>query len=207
MSIYQLGYAYVMTRTGHKETGSSLRIIAGSLKGRRIQFSGSGIRPTGDRVRETLFNWLNGRLVGVRCLDLFAGSGALGIEALSRGAAESVFVERQRPVAEQIKANLSELGCTGSRVVVADAFRSDPALFGVFDVVLLDPPFDSPGLADLCKLLETSGCLATDALVYIEVARKSGLPEMPANWQVLRDKTAGQVRFALMQRSCEKSQE
>jgi 16S rRNA (guanine966-N2)-methyltransferase len=185
-----------------KKTGlSSLRIIAGSLRGRRVQFSISGIRPTGDRVRETLFNWLGARVLGCNCLDLFAGSGALGLEALSRGAKSVLFVEKQSKAAAQIEQNLHDFACGGGTVLRSDAHRLHFKSLGLFDLVLLDPPFDSPGLANLCKLLEESGALANDALIYVEVASRSGLPELPAAWTALRQKTAGQVSFALLQRT------
>jgi 16S rRNA (guanine966-N2)-methyltransferase len=170
-------------------------------------FDSGGIRPTGDRVRETLFNWLGPRLAGAACLDLFAGSGALGIEALSRGAARVVFVERQPAAARRIEENLQALDCGNGRVLCGDANTIDLRGPGPFDVVFLDPPFDNPGLADLCKLLETSGSIAADALIYLEVATKTGLPDLPPNWQVLREKTAGQVRFALAQRTEDGRQE
>ena len=197
----RVGYACrTMTRATKNRPVSTLRIIAGSMRGRRIQFSAAGVRPTGDRVRETLFNWLAGRVTNARCLDLFAGSGALGIEALSRGAAEVVFVEQDALAARELRANLTELDCAHGKVVRGDAWRQPLDAFGPFDVVFLDPPFDDSQSADLCKLLETTGCLAPEALVYVEVARKTALPDLPAGWDVLRENTAGQVRYALLQR-------
>ena len=194
-------------KRGAKTTGeSSVRVIAGSLRGRRIRFTSPGIRPTGDRIRETLFNWLAGRLDGTSCLDLYAGSGALGIEALSRGAANVVFVERSRHAAEELATNLQSLGCTGGRVVRGDAWKLPLVAHGPFDVVFLDPPFDSPQIPDLCKLLEASQSLAAEALVYVEVPKQSALPELPPGWQALRENTAGQVRYALLQRHGDRSE-
>ena len=190
-----------MNKPGNRQAESSLRMSAGNLKGRQVNFSAPGIRPTGDRVRETLFNWLGARVTDAQCLDLFAGTGALGIEALSRGAQRVIFVEQQAEAASQIKRNLDNFGSADGKVLQADAYRVDMAALGPFDIVFLDPPFESPELSDLCKLLESSDCLAADALIYIEVAKKPGLPDLPDEWRVLREKTAGQVRFALLQRA------
>lgn len=196
-----LGYALsIMKRVPKSSSDSSVRVIAGRLRGRRVRFSAPGIRPTGDRIRETLFNWLSGRIAETRCLDLFAGSGILGIEALSRGAASAVFVEQDRHAARELQANLVALDVADGRVICADAWQLPLASAGPFHVVFLDPPFDSPRIPDLCKLLESSSCLAETALIYTEVPKQSSLPELPPGWQVLRENTAGQVRYALLQR-------
>lgn len=181
---------------------SVVRIIAGRWKGRRIPIAAEGIRPTGDRVRETLFNWLMPCIADSRCLDLFAGTGALGIEALSRGAGSVVFVERNRSAAKVIRALLADLAGsetdTRVEIIVGDALRVDLAAKGPFDIVFLDPPFDGPHLQDLCTLLEQSGALAPSAHIYMEMDRKQGLPVLPAGWAVSKEQTAGQVRYALV---------
>ena len=179
---------------------AAVRIIAGRWKGRRIAVPAEGVRPTGDRIRETLFNWLSPYLSSARCLDLFAGSGALGIEALSRGANSAVFVEKSRPAARSLSDFLITLGCRSAEVIAADATRLNLAEVGPFDVVFLDPPFDGPQIADLCKLLETAGTLAASAFIYMEMPRRQQLPALPSDWTVEKEKTAGQVRYALASR-------
>ncbi len=176
---------------------SSVRIIGGQWRGRKIEFVPDGIRPTGDRVRETLFNWLAGRLEGMRCLDLFAGSGALGFEALSRGAASVLLVEQNSTAISHLRANRDQLNAP-VEILCADAWSLPFKGGEAFDIVFADPPFDSAETANLCKLLATAGCLAADALIYIEVGRSAALPELPPGWRVLRERMAGQVRYALL---------
>jgi len=181
---------------------STVRIIGGRFGGRRIPVPPDGVRPTPDRVRETLFNWLTPWLAGTRCLDMFAGTGALGLEALSRGAAEAVFVDRDRRTADQLRKILVDLGCQDAKVIVGDAERLACATTGSFDIVFLDPPFGATDLTVLCKLLDSSGLLAEEAHIYIEMNRRQPLPHVPAGWRIIREQTAGQVRFALAERSC-----
>jgi 16S rRNA (guanine966-N2)-methyltransferase len=205
-----LGYAWGAVnahselRTVAKSELSSLRIIAGRWKGRRIHFAPEGIRPTADRVRETLFNWLSPSIRDANCLDMFAGTGALGLEALSRGAVRSVFIEQSRQAVSQLKSNITALGCEGAEVIKADARKLAYAGRGPFDIVFIDPPFDTSGdtagLAKLCTLLESAGCLSAGAHIYIEVAKQAELPSLPTGWDVVRERTAGQVRYALVQR-------
>lgn len=179
----------------------SLRIIAGKWRSRKIQFPDlPQLRPTPDRVRETLFNWLMPVISGARCLDLFAGSGALGLEALSRGAAEVVFVDRDHQVAKYLKDALQLLKSEHGQVVQADAldYLAGPAQR--FDIVFLDPPYQSSLLTPCGEALEATW-LASQAHIYIETARQSAPPHLPENWTVLRDKTAGQVCYRLAQRA------
>ncbi len=177
-----------------------LRIIGGTWRGRRWRFPPSpGIRPTPDRVRETLFNWLAARVPGARCLDLFAGSGALGLEALSRGASHVTFVERNGQAARAIEECLSQWDPARHhdwRVVEAEArtFLRGPAQ--PFDIVLLDPPFDSGLLTGVCGQLELAGWLATDARIYVECAAGHP-PAVPAGWASVRDGQAGEVGYHL----------
>ncbi len=176
-----------------------VRIVGGEWRGRRLPVpAGTLVRPTGDRVRETLFNWLAPVIGGMRGLDLFAGTGALGLEALSRGAAEMCFVERDPQAARAIEETLRRFGCDRGRVVTAEALRYLAGLPRPFDLVFLDPPFGAVALGDLCKLLH-GGWLAGEARIYLELPRAEPLPELPAGWRLLREKTAGQVRFALAQ--------
>lgn len=180
----------------------TLRIIGGSWRGRRLRFPPSPeIRPTPDRVRETLFNWLSGRVPGARCLDLFAGSGALGLEALSRGAAHVTFVECDVRAAREIGARLTEWGAGGrGRVVEMDArgFLAGPA--EAFDIAFLDPPFASSLLSDALARLEHAGWLSPDALIYLERPAHSASPPLPAAWTELRAKRAGEVGYHLYSR-------
>jgi 16S rRNA (guanine966-N2)-methyltransferase len=171
-----------------------VRVIAGNWRGRPIRFpSTTELRPTPDRVRETLFNWLQASVPGAACLDLFAGSGALGLEALSRGAAQVVFVERDRQAAAAVRRTLAEFGATGGSVVEQDAFTFLAGTARAFDVVFLDPPFAQGGLGELCKLLSARGWLAARAFVYIEQAARVAAPELPDGWSGWREMRAGEV--------------
>src|SRR5690554_6941695 len=182
---------------------SSLRIIGGEWRGRRLQFPEvEGLRPTPDRVRETLFNWLQPLISGARCLDLFAGSGALGLEALSRGAAHLEFVDRNRRVTDAIRQHLVLLREEARAVVhVSDAmgFLCTPPK-GSFDIVFLDPPYHANLLAPAAAALESGGWLAEGARIYLECDLRQGLPPLPENWEIVRDGKAGQVGFYLAAR-------
>jgi 16S rRNA (guanine966-N2)-methyltransferase len=173
----------------------SVRIIAGEWRGRRIAIpDGTSVRPTPDRVRETVFNWLRDSLAGARCLDLYAGTGVLGFEALSRGAAAAWFVEQDAALIEALKATGQRLGAT-PHVVRRDtlAFLREPAPAG-FDVVFLDPPYAQP-LDPLLELLPR--WLAPRALVYVERPRSAGLPHvLGAAW--LKQSYAGAVEYGLL---------
>ncbi|PZN34268.1 MAG: 16S rRNA (guanine(966)-N(2))-methyltransferase RsmD [Proteobacteria bacterium] len=176
-----------------------LRIIGGRWRGRRIRFPPvAALRPSPDRVRETLFNWLQPRIVGARCLDLFAGSGALGIEALSRGAAAVLFVDSDARVVRHLQATLEELGASGANALTAEAERFLDGPPQPFDVVFLDPPYGYAGLGALCERL-ARGWLADQALVYLECAADAPLPSLPPGWQVRRAKRAGQVGYHLLE--------
>jgi 16S rRNA (guanine966-N2)-methyltransferase len=178
--------------------GNQLRIIGGRWRSRRLYFPGvEGLRPTPDRVRETLFNWLAPLIEGARCLDLFAGSGALGIEALSRGASEVVLVERQPLAVRQLRQNLARLGEASAQVIQANALVWLGGPSRPFDVVFLDPPFGSNLLVPLCAALEQGGWLAEGARIYLESARDAQKLELPENWRLAREKTAGQVSYRL----------
>ena len=177
---------------------NEFRIIAGRFRHRKLKFPPlPGIRPSPDRVRETLFNWLRERIEGARCLDLFAGSGALGLEALSRGAADVVFVDQERPATEALRAHLKLLQAEGGRVVEAEALawlKSEPR---PIDLVFLDPPYESELLAQACTSL-AQGWLKPKALVYMEYPAERP-PALPPSWQVWRESRAGRVGFSLME--------
>jgi 16S rRNA (guanine966-N2)-methyltransferase len=180
-----------------------LRIIGGAWRGRRLRFPAApAIRPTPDRVRETLFNWLAGAVADARCLDLFAGSGALGLEALSRGAAHVTFVEHERRAARGIEECLAqwdrERRCSW-RVVTADAHGFLAAPGQPFDIVFLDPPFASGALGAVTARLEEGGWLAPEARIYLECPAGSS-PPVPAAWARRRGKRSGQVGYHLYSR-------
>lgn len=182
-----------------------VRIIGGEWRGRKLHFpQAAGLRPTPDRVRETLFNWLQFELAGTRCLDLFAGSGALGFEALSRGAGEVVFVERDAASARAISDMLVQLRCNRGRVERVDALawlERGPLSSKPFDVVFLDPPYGDALLPVLAARLEDGGWLAPGAWVYLEDAAARGEPTLPPGWTLLRSKSAGDVGYHLARRA------
>ncbi|MFZ1640734.1 MAG: 16S rRNA (guanine(966)-N(2))-methyltransferase RsmD [Candidatus Contendobacter sp.] len=185
-------------RGGH---ANQLRIIGGQWRGRRLEFPDvPGLRPTPDRVRETLFNWLAPVLPGARCLDLFAGSGALGIEALSRGAAEVVFVECQPLAVRALRENLARLKAENARVEMADALVWLRQPGKPFEIALLDPPFGQGLLEPACATLEQNGWLAETAWIYLEAAMDQPAPSLPVQWTIQREKTAGAVSYRLARR-------
>jgi 16S rRNA (guanine966-N2)-methyltransferase len=181
---------------------NSVRIIGGRWRGRRVRFASlPGLRPSPDRVRETLFNWLQAEVPGARCLDLFAGSGALGLEALSRGAARVVFVDEAAAVTRPLAALLVELDAGSvASVVRADAFTYLKGKGTPCDLVFLDPPFDRDCLPELFTLLEQQGWLAPEAWIYAERAAHRGPPACPAGWTLWRQGRAGEVGYYLMRR-------
>ena len=158
-----------------------------------------GLRPTPERVRETLFNWLAPIVKGARCLDLCAGTGALGIEALSRGAGSVWFVEHNPVAVQALRQNLQRLKATGGQVSAADARVFLAGLAQPMDLVFMDPPFSLDLWAPMARRLEQGGWLAAGATVYVESPR-SAVPELPPNWLQHREATAGEVRFALYRR-------
>lgn len=179
----------------------TLRIIGGEWRGRRIRFPDEGgIRPTPDRVRETLFNWLMAKIPGSRCLDLFAGSGALGLEALSRGALHATFVERDHGNASSLRETATRLAPGRATVHEADALAWLAGPPEAFDVVFLDPPFTAGLLAEAMRLLEARGWLAADAFVYVEMPAKAGDLVLPAAWRAHRSGRAGAVGYHLARR-------
>ncbi|EKS1844312.1 16S rRNA (guanine(966)-N(2))-methyltransferase [Cronobacter muytjensii] len=175
-----------------------IRIIGGQWRGRKLPVPDSpGLRPTTDRVRETLFNWLAPYLVDARCLDCFAGSGALGLEALSRYAASATLLEMERGVAQQLQKNLATLKSSAGKVVNANTLNFLNQNGEPHDIVFVDPPFRKGLLEETLTLLETRGWLAPQALIYVESEVENGLPPVPASWQLHREKVAGQVAYRL----------
>ncbi|WP_288131900.1 16S rRNA (guanine(966)-N(2))-methyltransferase RsmD [Microbulbifer sp.] len=179
---------------------SQLRIIGGRWRGRKLAFAPiEGLRPTGDRLRETLFNWLQFHLPGARCLDLFAGSGALGLEALSRGAGSVDFVELHRGAAQTLRQQLDLLQAEHGRVhnCPAEMFLTQAALQQEsFDLVFIDPPFAGDLWQETISQLCDASLLAENALIYIESPRDKPVP-VPPGWQLEKEKQAGQVCMRL----------
>jgi len=179
---------------------NQLRIIGGRWRGRKVPFAAlPGLRPTPDRVRETLFNWLAPVIRGSRCLDLYAGSGALGLEAASRGAAGVVMVDHAGEVVGSLREQLAILDAGEVEVIQADVVQWLQGPAQAFDVVFLDPPFRQGLLSETMRLLEENGWLAADAFIYIE-AEKDLRPDLPEGWEIYRSKQAGQVGYQLVRR-------
>lgn len=177
-----------------------LRIVAGKWRGRRLPVADvPGLRPTSDRIRETLFNWLAPRIEGARCLDLYAGTGALGFEALSRGASGVTFVERSPRAARAIQGAAAALGAAEARVHTGDAVRFlQEGGRESFDIVFLDPPFEEDRVGELCRLLDAGHWLVPGAAAYLEQDRTRPAVVLPEGWVTLREKTAGNVRCFLV---------
>jgi 16S rRNA (guanine966-N2)-methyltransferase len=181
---------------------NKLRIIGGEWRSRQIDFyDAPGLRPTPARVRETLFNWLQYDIPGSRCLDLYAGSGALGFEAASRGAKSVVQVENNPDACRALKETAVKLAATQIKIVQSDAFRYLSGDAEPFDIVFLDPPFGLSLTAQTCQWLEDKGWLSQQAKIYVEVeSNLRFLDESPGNWQHLKSKTAGEVGYHLLER-------
>ena len=181
-----------------------VRIIAGLWRGRKLPvLNAEGLRPTGDRVKETLFNWLMPYIVDSYCLDCFAGSGSLGLEALSRQAKQVTFLELDKTVANQLKKNLQTLKTTTEQDQIINQnsleFLKQVQNQPHFDVVFLDPPFHF-GLAEQAiTLLEEKNWLLPHALIYVETEKDKPL-SVPENWQLLKEKNTGMVSYRLYQK-------
>ena len=187
-----------MSRSGAQKQGSNqFRIIGGQWRGRRLGFPDvAAIRPTPDRVRETLFNWLQPHIPGARCLDLFAGSGAVGLEALSRGAASVTFVEQDRRVARRIQEHLQLLNGNGT-VVEQEALSYLRRESAIYDLVFLDPPFGKGLIGEVSRLLEEQGLINNSTLIYLESEQPVTAGELPSGFIIKREKRAGQVWYGL----------
>lgn len=181
-----------------KHSPNRVRIIAGAHRGRRLIFPDlPGLRPTGDRIRETLFNWLQPVIENARCLDLFAGSGALGIEAASRGAGDVVLLDQSSQVIRQLEEDKRLLALNQVTVVQADALQWLERNAQPFDLIFLDPPFAQQLLPKVCEMLEQGGWLKQNGLVYLEDQAGRAFDFLPDGWQMVKEQHAGQVRFGL----------
>lgn len=179
-----------------------LRIIAGHWRGRKLNFlDRQGLRPTPDGVRETLFNWLQADIASSHCLDLFAGSGALGFEAISRGAKKVVMLDRDAATVTELKDNISRLQAEHIQAVCIDAVEYLQVDSQRFDIVFVDPPYQSDLLVRCCALLEQKHWLANHAKIYLECDAHDEFKRLPENWRCQRSKKAGQVGYHLYTRN------
>ena len=180
-----------------------LRIIGGQWRSRQFNFPmAPGLRPTPNRVRETLFNWLAPYVQGAKVLDLFTGSGALTLEALSRGAASALTLDLNAAAISNLRSHLQTLRCEDCQLLLGDALKHlelQPAT--PFDLIFLDPPFSQNLLQPTCILLEEKGWLAERAWIYTESENPPSSLGLPGNWRLHRELKAGQVNYALWQRS------
>lgn len=178
-----------------------VRIIAGRWRGRKLPVANvEGLRPTGDRIRETLFNWLMSDTAGARVLDLFSGAGSLGLESLSRGASELSMIERHPHAAKQLRENLKTLGAENARVIESDAINwLEQNAAQPYDLVFIDPPFSQDLWQASFDKLEAGGYLHSGSAIYVECERNHPL-STPPNWHLHRDKNAGNVSFRLYYR-------
>lgn len=182
---------------------SSVRIISGSKRGSKIHFeSEPGLRPSGDRVRELLFSWLQTSVVGCTCLDMFAGSGALGFEASSRGAAMVCMLEMNRSVVTTLNENIDRLRFDNITVLAADALQAAtyqllPNNDSQFDLIFIDPPFADGLHQSAIELVQHQQLLRPGGFVYVETARRAGELIVPAAWELHREKIAGDVQVRL----------
>lgn len=182
---------------------NQLRIIGGEWRGRKLHFADApNLRPTPDRVRETIFNWLAPMIQGARCLDLFAGSGALGLEALSRGAAFTTFVDNHKKVIQTLQGHLDLLNIHDkAKAMQIDSMKFLKSEAQEYDVVFLDPPYKLELMEKVVPLLEKNGWLKSSSMLYLEIEKRQSLPELPENWQKLKEKTAGEVSYFLFERA------
>ena len=186
----------------NKNTLSKIKIIGGKWKGTNLTFYDEPeLRPTGNRIRETLFNWLQPNIQGSICLDLFAGSGSLGLEALSRGASKCVMVEKNKRVINHLAENIEKLS-SSTELIHDDAlnYLSSKKPSKTFDIVFLDPPFDSTIYESTMRVLELNNWLSRDALIYIEARSDSSMFQIPDNWSLFREQVAGNVSYMLYSR-------
>ncbi len=191
-----------MIKTSPQYPSGQIRIIGGKWRNRKLPVPVSpGLRPTTDRIRETLFNWLMPVIHDARCLDCFAGSGALGLEALSRHAAQATLLELEQSIARQLMNNLTALQARNGQVINTNTLTWLTQPGQPFDIVFLDPPFHKGLLAETAHLLEQQGWLAPDAQIYMEAEAKNPMAQVPDSWRLYREKITGQVIYRLYVRT------
>ena len=186
------------------KSNNQVRINGGSLRGQKIIFSNTqSLRPTGNRIRETLFNWISQYVRNSNCLDLFSGSGSLGIESMSRGARSVIMIEKDHSAFLAIKNSCARLNIKNITIIEADAIKwINEEYKGVtFDLVFLDPPFMSDLVPVCCEILEKNKLLSSPCYIYIETTKKKEVLCIPENWTLLKDKVTGQVAYKLYLRN------
>ncbi len=187
--------------TNLNNTPHQIRIIAGKWRGRKLKVHDmKDLRPTPDRVRETLFNWLAPVIVDARCLDPFAGSGALGFEALSRGAAQVVMIDQSVQLVKLLKEELAQFGADNAEIYCASVPAGLKKTTEPFDIVFLDPPYDSDLLLTTCRYLHEHHFLAKNAYIYLEARQDIKDNQLPSGWRLLKSQRAGQVYYHLAQK-------
>ncbi|MDR3490677.1 MAG: 16S rRNA (guanine(966)-N(2))-methyltransferase RsmD [Gammaproteobacteria bacterium] len=181
-----------------------IRIISGMWRGRKLKVPDlPGLRPTTDQIRETVFNWLQTKIVGAHCLDLFTGSGALGFEALSRGAEQVVMIDQSPVVVANVREQLKLLKAFNAEVYQANVPQGLKPPVRLFDVVFLDPPFGKNLLLPCCFYLEENKYLANNAYIYLESENPIDETDLPSHWKLIKSKKTGQVAYHLAQRIIE----
>ncbi|MEJ6123702.1 16S rRNA (guanine(966)-N(2))-methyltransferase RsmD [Vibrio sp. 2-Bac 85] len=193
-----------LTKENNRKSMSDgfIRLISGQWRGKKLTVKDKqGLRPTTDRTKETLFNWLMHDIRDANCLDCFSGSGSLGFEALSRYCQFCTFLELDKQVAKQLQINLTSLNVENAQIIQGDSLKYlHQTATQNYDVVFIDPPFNL-GLTQPCiEQLEANGYLANGCLIYVEVESSLNTLQIPDNWQLLKEKTSGQVRYQLFSR-------
>lgn len=180
-----------------------IRIISGQFRGRKLPVKDvQGLRPTTDRIKETVFNWLMQDTRGAKVLDCYSGSGGLGFEALSRFAESALFIELDKIATSQLRENITTLKLENAQVIQTNTltFLADNATAQQFDLIFVDPPFRQNLAEKTCLLLENNSWLNNQALIYVEVESELNSLDIPANWLLIKEKEAGQVLCQLYQR-------
>jgi 16S rRNA (guanine966-N2)-methyltransferase len=192
------------TTFSQNKSKNQVRINGGSLRGQKIIFSNtSGLRPTGNRIKETLFNWIGQHVENSNCLDLFSGSGSLGIESISHGAKSVTMIEKNHFAFLAIKNSCARLNIKNVTIIEADAIKwiSEESNGATFDLVFLDPPFMSDLVPVCCNILEKNKLLSSPCYIYVETSKKQKGLCVPENWILLKDKVTGQVAYKLYLRN------
>ncbi len=193
-----------MAKQNKNNRPSEVRVIAGQWRGRKIAFTEvEGLRPTSDRIRETLFNWLQEVVGQSRCLDLFAGSGALGFEAASRGAELVTLVEANREVAKQLETTSHKLSADSCQIHNRSAIDYLDGTTQKYDIVFVDPPYKAGMWSQVAEKMVEKAILSDNAHIYLEYPSHINLPVLPAQWRIVKDKKAGAVRYCLLQNNNE----
>ena len=187
-----------MTKQNRQKVAGTLKIIGGRWRGRKLTVIDlEGLRPTPNRVRETLFNWLQFSLSGANCLDLFAGTGALGLEAASRGAEKITLVEFNTQAAEQLSKNCQQLGADNYQLVNEDAVTFLSSGQEQYDIVFIDPPYKLEMWSEIASQLVSQDSLSLNALIYVEYPLSVTKPLLPSKWQLIKENKAGGVNYCL----------